>query len=882
MKWSLERKIGMGFGLALLTLILGGVVSYRSTMRLITASDRVAHTHEVRAELEGALSGVENAETSQRGYIITGDDSYLETYEAAVSGVYQHLQHVRDLTKDDPNQQRQVASLSTSINKRLEFLKAVLDARKSEGFEAARQVVLAGRGKRMMHQIRKTVAEIENEEHTQLNGRVQEDEASARNSILVVSAFTILAVLFLGTSLFLIRRDIAGRRRAQQELDRFFTLSLDMLCIAGMDGYFKRLNPAWEETLGFTAQELLARPYVDFVHPEDRESTIAEAKKLTTGLDTVSFENRYLCKDGLFRWLLWKATPLAGGKLIYAAARDISERKQMEGALEAARERLEIRVLERTAELAKTNEQLRTEIAERERAQMESARLSRHIQLLLNSTGEGIYGVDLNGNATFVNRAAGHILGWAPEELLGKPLHAVMHHSKPDGTPYPREACPIYAAFKDGSVRRVTDEVFWRKDGNSVPVEYTSTPIRTEDGGLIGAVVTFDDISDRKRLEAQFLQAQKMEAVGRLAGGVAHDFNNLLTIINGYGQLLLERLEPNNPLQGHASEIMKAGERAASLTRQLLAFSRQQVLQLQVLDLNAVVTNVEKMLRRLIGEDIELRTVLNRELGRVKADAGQLEQVIMNLAVNARDAMPQGGKLTIETASVELDESYVRSHADVKPGRYVMLAVTDTGIGMEKETQALIFEPFFTTKEKGKGTGLGLATVYGIVKQSGGDIWVYSEPGRGTSFKIYMPRVEETVEAVELGKPLAKRPTAQETVLLVEDEVGVRSLLHGVLTSGGYTVLEGRRGEEALRIAELHQGPIHLILTDVVMPGMSGRELAERLKASRPEMKVLYMSGYTDDAIVHHGVLDPGMAFLQKPFTPDALARKVREVLDAG
>jgi CheY-like chemotaxis protein len=327
-------------------------------------------------------------------------------------------------------------------------------------------------------------------------------------------------------------------------------------------------------------------------------------------------------------------------------------------------------------------------------------------------------------------------------------------------------------------------------------------------------------------------------------------------------------------------EIKKAAHRAAALTHQLLAFSRQQVLAPQILDLNLLVADVEKMLRRLIGEDIELRTALARDLGAVQADPGQLQQVIMNLAVNARDAMPQGGKLTIETADAELDETYAQEHVPTQAGRYVMLAVTDTGIGMDAAIKAHVFEPFFTTKEKGKGTGLGLATVYGIVKQSGGYIWVYSEPGHGTTFKIYLPRVEGA------PRPTAPKPAApeslrgSETVLLVEDEAAVRNLTRRVLEGYGYTMLTTENGYEALRVAQERQGPIHLLLTDVVMPKMGGRELAERLTPARPEMKVLYLSGYTDDAIVHHGVLEPGIAFLQKPFTPQVLGRKVREVLD--
>ncbi|HUU12871.1 MAG TPA: ATP-binding protein, partial [Terriglobia bacterium] len=350
----------------------------------------------------------------------------------------------------------------------------------------------------------------------------------------------------------------------------------------------------------------------------------------------------------------------------------------------------------------------------------------------------------------------------------------------------------------------------------------------------------------------------------------------------GYSQLLLDRLGPDDLLRGHVNEVLNAGDRAASLTRQLLAFSRRQVLQPQVLDLNAVVTNVDKMLRRLIGEDIELATHLGPDLGRVKADPGQIEQVIMNLAVNARDAMPQGGKLIIETANVELDEAYVRDHVAVTPGPYVMLAMSDTGIGMDKETQAYIFEPFFTTKEKGKGTGLGLATVYGIVKQSGGHIWLYSEPDQGTTFKIYLPTVPQAVsKAVEAAPERRSLRRGSETILLVEDEEGVRDLARRILELKGYKVITASNPTVAAQVFERHEGPIHLLLTDVVMPTMSGRQLAEHLALICPGLKVLYMSGYTDNAIVPHGILEGGTAFLQKPFTPDSLTHKVREVLDA-
>ncbi len=380
--------------------------------------------------------------------------------------------------------------------------------------------------------------------------------------------------------------------------------------------------------------------------------------------------------------------------------------------------------------------------------------------------------------------------------------------------------------------------------------------------------------------EEQLRQSQKMEAIGRLAGGIAHDFNNLLTAITGYSEVILRKLNEKDPLRPHALEIKKAGDRAAALTRQLLAFSRRQVLAPKVLDLNAVVSTMERMLQRLIGEDIELVTALGSGLGSVKADPGQLEQVILNLAVNARDAMPGGGRLVIETANVEVEEQGDQSSGWIPSGAFVMLSVTDTGTGMDEETRARIFEPFFTTKEKGKGTGLGLSTVYGIIKQSGGHISVHSEVNAGTSFRIYLPRVTDEVEVLELEEEPAEHLTGTETILLVEDEQLVRDLARGILLTSGYKVLEAPHGGEALLICESYKGPIHLMLTDIVMPHVNGKELYERVSPLRPEMKVLFMSGYTDEALPESGRLEPESPFIEKPFTPDALTVKLRQILD--
>jgi len=422
-------------------------------------------------------------------------------------------------------------------------------------------------------------------------------------------------------------------------------------------------------------------------------------------------------------------------------------------------------------------------------------------------------------------------------------------------------------------------EATWKKrDGTRIRVQLSVRASRRGDGQIEFYETFVRDITAQRRLETQLAQAQKMEAIGRLAGGVAHDFNNLLTVILSYSDLLLEDLPGNAAQRDDVAQIRKAAEGASALTRQLLAFSRQQVLEPKVLDLNDTVTGIEKLLKRVLREDIALSATLAADAGRIRVDPGQLEQVLMNLAVNARDAMPRGGKLTIETANVDLDESDTQAYPAAKPGRYVMLAVTDTGSGMDAATQARIFEPFFTTKEIGKGTGLGLATVQGIVQQSGGFILVYSEPGHGTAFKIYLPRVNDAVSAAE--SPPAEPRRGTETILVVEDVTVVRDVTRQMLQRYGYQVLEAADGPAALRLAASYDAPIHLLLTDVVMPEMNGRDLAERLRESRPDMAVVFISGYTDDAVVRHGILQRGIAYLQKPFTPRSLALKIRAVLD--
>ncbi len=516
------------------------------------------------------------------------------------------------------------------------------------------------------------------------------------------------------------------------------------------------------------------------------------------------------------------------------------------------------------------------DITERVSAQRERAETEIKYRKLIEQVAAISYiaEIGVNGQWYYVSPQIETMFGYSAEEWLSNSKDWIRY--------IPIDDHPIVHAAEENSARGEPFQAEYRitrKDGNVIWVSDTAVVVRGSDSHPVmeGLIV---DITDRKMLENQLLQARKMEAVGRLAGGVAHDFNNLLTIIKGYVEMAMQRCLDWPELHSDIRRIEDAADRAVTLVRQLLAFSRKQVLRPKILDLNAIVMNLDQLLRRLMSENIAMKTFVSKDLGAIKADPGQIEQVIMNLVVNARDALPDGGRILIETSNVELDSAYTRDHTVVRPGPYVLLAVTDTGIGMTADTAAHIFEPFYTTKESGRGTGLGLSTVYGIVKQSGGYIWVYSELGKGTTFKVYLPRVKDAVQAPAAEMPASTARKGHETILLVEDEPDVRELTQMVLTERGYRVIEALTPEDAERLAGNNGAEIHLLLTDVVMPGMSGRELAKRLTGRYPNLRVLYMSGYTYNVIAQDGTLEEGISFLQKPFTPQVLTQKVRESLD--
>ena len=639
-------------------------------------------------------------------------------------------------------------------------------------------------------------------------------------------------------------RDISEREQSEallrQSEEKYASMvhsSPDAITLRSLpDRRYLEVNEGFTRLTGYTAKEVLGKTPADlnlWVEPEPHRTTL---EKVEAEGQVQGEEFRFRTKSGEIRYGRVSAVRVMinGKQYMLSVTHDITDSKRVE------------------EELQKSESQFRS---------------------LVHDAPYGIYRVALDGRLLQVNPALVKMLGYESDEELARCSVEKGIYRDPET----RQRL-VRDHWQKRDFREVEAE--WRKrDGDIIIVRMTGHPVREKDNSLAYFEVFAEDITERRSLERQLLQSQKMEAIGRLAGGIAHDFNNLLGVILGHSDILEQQIGGNDRLRKSVEATRHAAERAAALTMQLLTFSRKQVIEPTVIDLNASVMEIEKMLHRVIGEDIELSIRLQRDLGRVKADPGQLSQVLLNLAVNSRDAMPSGGKLVIETANAELDDTYGRQHLGARPGPHVMLAVSDTGTGMDSETLSHIFEPFFTTKETGKGTGLGLSMVYGIIKQSNGYIMAYSEPGRGTTFKIYFPRTQESVSPIQ--KENDEIPSGTETVMVVEDEAALRELTCVLLEDAGYTVLESSGAEEALEAAKDMQCKVDLLLTDIVMPRLDGRELANQMVSLRPDLKVLYMSGYTDDIIVHRGVLTPGTVLVQKPFTKRTLLQKVRETLDS-
>jgi PAS domain S-box-containing protein len=629
--------------------------------------------------------------------------------------------------------------------------------------------------------------------------------------------------------------------------EELFSHCPELICVLDGKGCIAAANPSACEAFSLELHELEGRKFCDFVDPDDAPK-FDDWFRTPEGPERPAMViARCLARNrSAARTIEWRCFRGQGSGVLYLMGVDVTDRRMVEAELRESRET---------------------------------------VLALFENAAQGILWIDASGRILSFNAMAEMIFGFRREEIVGKQLEVLM----PDKFRNQHEGHRrhYFDAPRTRPMGLGMELVGRRKDGSEFPVEISLSHVGTDSGTV--AVAFVNDVSERRRsdaerqkLERSLEHATKMEAVGRLAGGIAHDFNNLLTALTGFAEVVLDELPAGHPLSEGAKETLKTCQRSTTLVRRLLAVSRRQMLQPEVIDLNAKVAEIEKMLRSVLGEDIDLRVKLSPDLGSVRADQSQIEQVILNLVVNARDAMPTGGRLVIQTARLDVDEVFEDHYLGLKPGPYVVISVSDTGVGMDQETLAHIFEPFFTTKEKGKGTGLGLATVYGIVSQSGGRIWAYSEPGKGTTFRIYLPRITLKGELETEARPAGPAPRGSETVLVVEDETSVRMVAVGNLRKAGYHVLEAKDGEEALQMAAAHDGPIHLVLTDVLMPGIHGPELVKRLQIDRPSTRVLYMSGHADDALLHHGIHEGGLAFLEKPFTRKELTNKVREILDGG
>lgn len=658
-------------------------------------------------------------------------------------------------------------------------------------------------------------------------------------------AFMLALISFLAAlgRLFVVQRQfLTSSRELQKNLSLVNGITqstTDAVFVKDLESRYVMANPASAYMVGLTVNDILGRTDMDIFDPDTGRALMERDRFVIATGSSLTYEQTGTA-GGIVRTFLSTKGPFRDGygKIagVMGIARDITDRKKAEEEIHNSQQRLSIHV---------------------------------------EHTPLAVVEWDLDFRVSAWNRSAERIFGYTRQQALGQ------HASFIVPPPFREQVNGVWHQLvtQQGGTRTANENI--TKDGRTISCEWYNTPLVDDSGRVFGVASLAQDVTERVALEERLRQSQKMEAVGRLAGGVAHDFNNLLTVILGYSQILADGLPAQSRLLESTTQIKSAAERAAAITRQLLAFSRKQVLSPRIINLNQTVMSLDSLLRRLIGEDIEVFTVPAPALGSVKADPSQIEQVLMNLALNARDAMPHGGKLTVETANVTLDRTYSHGHQPVEPGDYVMLAVSDTGEGMSAETQSRIFEPFYTTKEVGKGTGLGLSMVYGIVKQSGGYIWVYSEPGRGTTFKIYLPSVDQQAEGATLERKPESIPRGHETILLVEDDPQLRQLSSSVLTRAGYKLLVAETPEQGLAACSANQNDIRLLVTDVVMPRMNGRQLAAAVEKILPEIRVLYISGYTNNAIVHYGVLDSGLWFLAKPFTLSALVAKVREVLDS-
>ena len=852
---KLQRYGLAALAVALATLLVIGGLSYRNWVQYERDFAQAAQARRILSLNESLIARLLDAETGQRGFLLTNRPEYLTPYNSAVATIPTELAELAAINAEGPRQRDQYAQLQTAISDKLAELRRTIELRRTEGLDAALAIVQSDQGKRTMDRIRALSQDIEAAEDAhRLASRNDLQRDSNRTRIVTLLGAILLTVLVGGAGVALksaagqterLNNQLNDAKRSAEGISDLLRATLysigDGVITTDRDGAVAMMNSVAERLTGYSEAEARGRPVegiFQIVNETRRNAVENPVRRVLRDGKIVGLANHtiLISKAGTEIPIDDSGAPITGSDQtaggVVLVFRDVSERKQ---AMDAAR----------------------------------------RLAAIVENSDDAIIGKTLDGTITTWNRGAERLFGYSSEEMIGSPISRLIPSD------HLEDMHEILARIAAGETVDHFETERITKDGRRLTVALTVSPVRDDEGHIVGASKIARDITRVRQLEDTVRQTQKMEAVGRLAGGIAHDFNNLLTVILGYAATIKSQAGSEGPLQASVAEILRAAEQAASLTGQLLAFSRKQVVQIRVFDLSALVQDMKKMLARLIGQDIDLAFITDSAPCFVRADPGHLNQVLMNLAINARDAMPTGGKLTVETHAVTRPREDLGRHGIRSAGRYAMLAVTDTGVGMDAETQAHMFEPFFTTKDSGKGTGLGLATVYGIVKQHGGWVDVYSEPGHGATFRIYLPSAQEPV-AEPVPASQKSGPRRVGTILLVEDQAAIRMLAEDVLSGAGHHVLAAGSGPAALRLLEKHPDHIDLLITDVVMPGMSGPELAAQLTRLRPNLAVLYISGYSDHALLHRGVIEKGISFLQKPFLPETLVIRVDELLESA
>jgi PAS domain S-box-containing protein len=848
-----SRTLGLlALATALVTLTVIGFLSYQDWRQFQIAITEREEVRRIMNLNETLIDRMRDAETGQRGFLLTAQPEYLQQYNEAIERIPVELNQLDALARAGSNQAGRFRQLHSLLDLKLAELKRTIELRQSKGPAAALEVVETGEGLRTMDRIRAVSKEIEDFENARWLAAWTSVQENAQQVRIITLLGAVLLVALVGGGGAALQNAAGKMERLIVQLDesrRSLERARDLLgatlysigdgvITTDREGKIQMMNGVAARLTGYSEAEARGQNIeriFRIVNEASRKTVEDPVRRVLRSGEVVGLANHtvLISKTGTDIPIDDSGSPIRGsdGKAngVVLVFRDVSERKRAE-------------------------------------------ETARRLAAIVENSDDAIIGKTLDGVVTSWNQGAERLFGYSASEMVGSPI------SRTIPSEYADDMTQILGRIRTGELVEHHQTERLTKDGRRIAVSLTVSPIRDEERHVIGASKIARDVTRERQLEEMLRQTQKMEAVGRLAGGIAHDFNNLLNVILGYAATLESRLPAGDPLQKSVTPILRAAERAASLTGQLLVFSRKQVTQLQVLNLNALVQDMMEMLQRLIEEDIDLAVALDPSLGLVKADPGQLNQIVMNLALNARDAMPTGGKLAIQTQNIVREREDLGRRGIRPAGKYAVLIVTDSGSGMDEQTKSHIFEPFFTTKESGKGTGLGLATVHGIVQQHGGWIDVYSELNHGAIFRVYLPVVDGA--SIEFAPPVDEPvPRRTGNILLVEDEAVNRMLAEDVLSEAGHQVISAGNGRAALRLLEQHPDRIDLLITDVVMPEMGGPELAAHLASSRPGLAILYMSGYTDHALLHRGVIEQGTAFLQKPFLPEALLKKVDELL---